>query len=81
MAKTVSKPVARKPAPKRFSVELHFVFEKETSGTYRFKECAEDGEPIEDKDDIVVGTLYVRKVKFKVAPSDGDILDVNINAQ
>jgi len=40
-------------------MELKFKFERETKNTFRFQEVVEEGE------EAVVGTLYVRKAAFK----------------
>ena len=46
-------------------MKLKFTLEKETSGTYRYKEDSPKEDP-----KIVIGTLYVRKdsIKGGVAP-------------
>jgi len=60
------------PAPTRTELELQqgvvvdFVFEKETPGTYRFKEVDAQGNLI--KENYVVGTLYLQKSLFSGAP-------------
>jgi len=42
---------------------IQFVFEKETTGTYRFKELVPEGQPPK------VGVLYVKKYAFKSRPA------------
>jgi len=42
---------------------VRFAFEKETPGTFRFTEVDAEGVNVQ-KDDIVIGTLYVRKSAF-----------------
>ena len=60
------------PAPTRTELELQqgvvvdFIFEKETPGTYRFKEVDAQGNLI--KENYVVGTLYLQKSLFSGAP-------------
>lgn len=66
MAKSVKKKAAVKvngDAGKGWLVP--FVLEKETPGAYRFKEVDADGKAIEGMDNVVVGTLYVRKSAIK----------------
>lgn len=65
---------AKKVAAKRPElpepVQLEFELERETSGTYRFKEVAEAGEE-------VIGPLYVKKRYFgSFYPENGLVVTV-----
>ena len=42
---------------------LHFRYQSETKGTFRYEEIAADGKPV-PRDAAVVGILYVRKERL-----------------
>jgi hypothetical protein len=62
------KPVRKGKVKKFEGFEVHFEFERETKGAVRYKEVDEDGDAV-DKDDKVIGTLYLRKSAFDGAKS------------
>ena len=59
---------------------LTFKHERETKGTHRYQQVAEDGsEP--DSADVVVPTLYIRKCDAAGPIADADMLTMTITAQ
>lgn len=44
--------------------QICFVHEKDTDWTHRYKECDASGN-IKDRDEVVVGTLYVKQRHFR----------------
>jgi len=61
---------------------VRFAFEKETPGTFRFTEVDAQGVNVQ-KDDIVIGTLYVRKTAFAghAAPTFGSRMLVTLTVE
>lgn len=45
-------------------VKVNMLFSKETPGTYVYAEADEDGNPIQNKRETKIPTLYIRKEAF-----------------
>ena len=57
---------------------LRFALDKETKGTFRFKEVDENGK---EADPYLIGTLYIRKSAFVEDLEYSTILQVTIEPQ
>lgn len=61
-----------KPSKAQITNHISFKFDKETPGAWRLKEVAPDGA---EADDMIIGSLYLRKAKVPVKP---DVVEVQI---
>ncbi len=60
-------------------MKIQFGLERDTKNTYRFQELGEDGEPAE-RDDQMVGTIYVKKSFFENGVKAEDGITVELTA-